>query len=504
MQSYDCYGATIADATIHSVAASFVRKWPSCISVSDTGWGQPGIPGGYPGVTYVDGFLVRDQRVFVPECLDSNSPGTFLGLRSRTLTCPPGTKVMDTADGHQTKCGKQVCDPCLVAANPVSIGSGEKLQTAADISEGVSHVRYYRSFGESLPLSYASTDAKPGNSMFGANWRSEYATFLYPVAGSTAIAAVVTWADGSFQVYRPDGSPVLAMGNTNSSKLEVLASGYRLHKGGQMEVFDAAGNLLTITDTTGRTRTLSYDANGLLSTVTEDTGRKLTFSYGGNRVASVTDSAGSLYQYAYDGNNNLTTVTYPDNSVVQYLYDNVTFINALTGIIDENGVRFGTYTYDDQGRVKESKHAGDVDGFDFAYSGSTSITEPAGATRTYTQQTIAGVTKKRSVTQPPGSGSGVSESVTGYDVNGNVSSRRDFVSWYVTCYAYDLTRNLETKRVEGGYYSWPCDFLLSTPPAPGTVFPVRTISTQWHPDWRLEVRRAEPKKITTWVYNGQC
>jgi len=32
---------------------------------------------------------------------------------------------------------------------------------------------------------------------------------------------------------------------------------------------------------------------------------------------------------------------------------------------------------------------------------------------------------------------------------------------------------------------------------------VRDIRTQWHPDWRLEVRRSEPKKITTWVYNGQ-
>ena len=29
------------------------------------------------------------------------------------------------------------------------------------------------------------------------------------------------------------------------------------------------------------------------------------------------------------------------------------------------------------------------------------------------------------------------------------------------------------------------------------------ISTQWHPDWRLETRIAEPKKLTTITYNGQ-
>ena len=31
----------------------------------------------------------------------------------------------------------------------------------------------------------------------------------------------------------------------------------------------------------------------------------------------------------------------------------------------------------------------------------------------------------------------------------------------------------------------------------------RLISTQWHPDWRLETRIAEPKKLTTLTYNGQ-
>jgi YD repeat-containing protein len=38
-------------------------------------------------------------------------------------------------------------------------------------------------------------------------------------------------------------------------------------------------------------------------------------------------------------------------------------------------------------------------------------------------------------------------------------------------------------------------------PAAGTA--ERKVLTQWHPDWKLEARRAEPKKITTRVYNGQ-
>ena len=55
----------------------------------------------------------------------------------------------------------------------------------------------------------------------------------------------------------------------------------------------------------------------------------------------------------------------------------------------------------------------------------------------------------------------------------------------VTTYAYDLTRNLETQRVE----------------ASGKA-EAKTTSTQWHSYWRLPVKVAEPKKVTTYVYNG--
>ncbi len=84
-----------------------------------------------------------------------------------------------------------------------------------------------------------------------------------------------------------------------------------------------------------------------------------------------------------------------------------------------------------------------------------------------------------------------------YDTNVNVTSRIDFNNNKV-CYAYDLSRNLETKRVEGIAAAAVCSTALSAPPAGS-----RVISTQWHADWRFETRIAEPKKLTTIVYNGQ-
>jgi YD repeat-containing protein len=60
---------------------------------------------------------------------------------------------------------------------------------------------------------------------------------------------------------------------------------------------------------------------------------------------------------------------------------------------------------------------------------------------------------------------------------------------------------LETARLEGltGQvgYGYCADSSFASPPNGA-----RRTSTQWHPDWRLETRRAEPKLITTSVYNG--
>ena len=41
--------------------------------------------------------------------------------------------------------------------------------------------------------------------------------------------------------------------------------------------------------------------------------------------------------------------------------------------------------------------------------------------------------------------------------------------------------------------------MLSTTTYPG----IRKTSTQWHPQWALKVKEAQPNLITTWVYNGQ-
>jgi YD repeat-containing protein len=109
------------------------------------------------------------------------------------------------------------------------------------------------------------------------------------------------------------------------------------------------------------------------------------------------------------------------------------------------------------------------------------------------------VVKPTGSSQPAGSGCAASASAISYDANGNTAAKTDF-NGHKTCFAYDLTRNLETARVEGLASMADCAVNLS---ASTLASPLRKTSSQWHPDWRLLTREASPKLVTTYVYNGR-
>lgn len=67
-----------------------------------------------------------------------------------------------------------------------------------------------------------------------------------------------------------------------------------------------------------------------------------------------------------------------------------------------------------------------------------------------------------------------------YDNNGNASSRRDFAG-NLTTYTFDLSRNLEIKRIT--------DSLTTT--------------TEWHPSYRIPARVSRPKQRTTYTYDDK-
>ena len=280
------------------------------------------------------------------------------------------------------------------------------------------------------------------------------------------------------------------------------------------EHYDTTGRLQTITARNGQIQILTYSdvttpsaiapTTGLLIRVTDHFGRQLNFSYDSqSRLIKMTDPAGGITIYAYDeassvvlsGNQtvgNLTSVIYPDGKKRLYWYNeqdktagaNLPF--ALTGIVDENGSRFATIKYDGSGKAVSTELAAGVQQYSVSYPQpaiQSTVTDPLGTIRTYNFQTLLGVVKSTGYTQPTGAGSGATSTTIAYDANGNVATSTDF-NGTVTTYSYDLTRNLETSRVE----------------ASGTV-QARTITTTWHSIYRLPLQLAEPKLLTTYAYD---
>ncbi len=84
---------------------------------------------------------------------------------------------------------------------------------------------------------------------------------------------------------------------------------------------------------------------------------------------------------------------------------------AITGLTDDAGVRYGSYAYDAQGRVTRSELAGGAERLDFAYASdangkpTTTVTDYSGAggaatTRSYTFTDIGNVRYPSNLSAP--------------------------------------------------------------------------------------------------------
>src|ERR1019366_1919787 len=86
----------------------------------------------------------------------------------------------------------------------------------------------------------------------------------------------------------------------------------------------SAGNLTAITDTFGRTLTLTYNANNHLSSVTDPLGRVTVFSYdaSGAQLVRITDPLGKTTNYSYNGLHQVTSMIDRDGRTFTNGYQN--------------------------------------------------------------------------------------------------------------------------------------------------------------------------------------
>ena len=396
----------------------------------------------------------------------SDGTGNY-GLTVSGITSP------QTMSGKLLSCG---WPGSVQDGNPCDIATGNKIEQVTDYTtaslDRLAFIRSYNSLAISGPATFAFT--------LGVNWRSNYDRYVRIVSASSA---AVERPDGrilNFALqngfWTPDTDVDLKLSQTGSG----VGSTWTLTDGS-----DSVETYTTISATeavlnairarNGYTQSLQYDGNNRLTIVTDSFGRSLQFTYQNGLLQSLStpDSLVLTYSYAAAGSSNrLVSVAYntsPQTSQ-SYVYENASFPFALTGILDEDGNRFATWTYDTAGRATSSQHAGGADLTQFAYNadGSRTVTDPLGQQTVYKFTTLQGIPKVTEEDRLATSTTAAATQTFTYDATGYVASQADW-NGNLTTYVNDahgqptsITEAVGTPQARTTAISWDATFHLPT------------------------------------------
>lgn len=353
------------------------------------------------------------------------------------------------------------------AGNPINFAIGNKFQTEADYSASSSSLSFVRSY----------------NSLDGL-WRHSFSTYLR-FAGTQYVSVVMRHGRESF--FTISGTTV----TPTSADLGVLTktgtTGWQyVSTVNERFTFNAAGKLTQWSDAHSAVQQFSYSGNQV--TVTDNLGNSLSFTEDADHQPLTLSAPGVQIAYGYNTNKRLTSVTRVTGGQTtqrQFHYEVAGKPDLLTGITDERGVRYATWTYDDQGRATSSEHAGGADHVGVAYNsdGTVSVTNELGKVAKYSFQYIKGVRRITLIQGEPSANCPNSNSSFTYDTNGLLKTKTDNKG-YLTTYIYNA-RGLEISRTE----------------ASGTA-QARTITTDWHPTLFLPLTVTEFGKVTQYQYDS--
>lgn len=434
--------------------------------------------------------------------------------------------------------------PANAVGNPILVDAGIKWQQEIDYESpsptGLQFLRTYRSdlkgwqssiepYGFNFSLNNPEAAPRPACYLGTAQWGSGFSfPHCFPYRRTTAAV--------NFELTRDNGRLIQFQATTAGSTKatdahEVLepapsgSSGWHVRRtDNATEHYDDAGRLLSTTFVNGHRLSYTYAATGgrypvnapicaatswavpmgSLQCVTDHFGRQLRLGYDSmGRMTHLMTPAAAVYEYEFNGPSALgfpagslvdliTRVTYPDSHSKTYHYNEPTKTGGanaplwLTGVTDESGTRLANFEYS-AGQSVATERAGGAQRYtvDYVASNHRVVTDALGNSTEYWFSLLNPGPKLRYKTQPAGAGCNAATLSNVYESNGDRISTTNF-NGTQTQFTYDPVRKLETLRSVG---TW------------GSVD--KYISTQWHPDWRLKTKQAEPLRLTTWVYNGQ-
>jgi RHS repeat-associated protein len=239
-------------------------------------------------------------------------------------------------------------------SEPVNTALGNYVSTHVDLSLPG------RGLAFTFQRSYNSLDA--GSGVLGVGWRHSFETHLVLNPDGSALYVA---EDGAQLLFAPDGAGGFVRAPGILTGLAPITGGYELTRRDQVRYrFDttgvltsmldrnnnqltfayAGGRLTTITDSVGRTISLTYDGSGKLSTLSGPPSRSVTYGYDTNgRLSTVTDLRGKVTTYTYEAAGRLETIVDANaHSVVTVEYGIDGRVSAVT---DARGKR-GTFAWD--------------------------------------------------------------------------------------------------------------------------------------------------------------
>ncbi|MBP6748534.1 MAG: RHS repeat protein [Xanthomonadaceae bacterium] len=287
-----------------------------------------------------------------------------------------------------------VCDSCGLVGNPMDVVTGNKLEPEPDFALG--WIGFSRTYHSGMT---------PPRGAFGHGWTHSHNLQLAvgEDTGSGIPIALIA-ANGAQQPYRRLSLGVYESTLGSGDRIVANGSGWTLEQTSRTVEFDANGRVVSVRDDDGATLTYQYDGLGRLARIVHHTGRGLDFIYGAaeprNRanVTAIASGGVTLAAYTYSPSGALASVQYPDTRSRVYHYEDARFPTHLTGITAEDNQRFSTFTYDAQGRVLSSEHAGGVNRTEASYTaqGGAVVTDASGGQSNYalTEQASGDIPRK--------------------------------------------------------------------------------------------------------------
>ena len=320
---------------------------------------------------------------------------------------------------------------CSPAANdPIDIASGNMFYAASDcLTPGQNPLRFGRYYN-----SRAGADTFAAS--LGRNWRTTFDRYLRIVPATSVTAER---ADGKLLTFALQGSTWTPDTDVDLKLVQAGSTWTLTDPGDTVETYTAVSAteaiLTSVKVRNGYTQTLQYNSSNQLQSVTDSFNRSLNFTYQNGLLGTVTTPDNLVLTFGYDspssGANRLVSIAYstsPETSQT-YLYENPGLPFALTGITDEDGNRYATWTYDVTARGLATQHGNGADLMTIVYNdadGSRAVTNALGVTDTYTFSPLQGVPKVTRISRAATATTAAATRFITYDGNGYMASQTDW------------------------------------------------------------------------------